>query len=138
MTSCLNFGRPQCWDLHAFPFLGCPISWHKNALDLWLGYQVDINRGMAWLRKKKLHKLHQCSQVVSLLGLLQWVAKAFPTLSPHLQPLLGTETSSKMQTGQLIHFLAKLALTMVPGPRMDWWMDATAAVMLGNPQPEQP
>ncbi|CAJ1427333.1 unnamed protein product, partial [Effrenium voratum] len=37
--------------------VGCPISWHKNALgsqNLWLGYQVHMKKGTARLPKEKL------------------------------------------------------------------------------------
>eukprot|EP00439_Symbiodinium_sp_Y106_P083899 s856_g24.t1 len=75
--------------------VGCPISWHKNVLgkeNRWLGYMVDISNGSVWLPDDKLATLlpalkkleagdlHVRKEVTSLLGKLQWVAKAYPRL----------------------------------------------------------
>ena len=76
--------------------VGCPISWHKNVLgkeNRWLGYMVDISNGSVWLPDDKLATLlpalkkleagdlHVRKEVTSLLGKLQWVAKAYPRLA---------------------------------------------------------
>ena len=56
--------------------------------------------------------------VTSLLGILQRVAKASPTLSPHLQPLYAWEQKlmRRCKPKQLVRFLAKQALSMILGP----------------------
>ena len=49
--------------------VGCPVSWHKNALDaynLWLGYEVDINSALAFIPP--------CKQLVILPILNKFIA----------------------------------------------------------------
>ena len=94
--------------------VGCPISWQKNYLspnNIWLGYAVDVRSGMPSLPSKKLLLViptleHYVSggcrspkEAESDLGRLQWVAKAYPKLTPFLQPMYSwaaaIETSSK-------------------------------------------
>ena len=62
---------------------------------------VDINEATVWLPEDKLTALlpalkkleagdlHGCKEVTSFL--VQWVAKAFPAISSHLQPLYAWE-----------------------------------------------
>ena len=51
--------------------VGCPISWHKNALgpqNLWLGRRVDSSKGTAWLPDDKLERLQPMLQFLLHLG----------------------------------------------------------------------
>ncbi|CAE7604154.1 MKK3 [Symbiodinium sp. CCMP2592] len=110
--------------------LGCPISWHKNALgkvNRWLGYMVNISEGSVWLPEEKLAmlrpallkleagELHTRKEVTSLLGKLQWVAKAYPQVSSHLQPLYAWEQKleRKCRPGDLVRFLATLLISIL-------------------------
>ncbi|CAE7630983.1 MKK3 [Symbiodinium sp. CCMP2592] len=110
--------------------LGCPISWHKNALgkvNRWLGYMVNISEGSVWLPEEKLAilrpallkleagELHTKKEVTSLLGKLQWVAKAYPQVSSHLQPLYAWEQKleRKCRPGDLVRFLATLLVSIL-------------------------
>ncbi|CAE6925506.1 MKK3 [Symbiodinium sp. CCMP2592] len=110
--------------------LGCPISWHKNALgkvNRWLGYMVNISEGSVWLPEEKLAilrpallkleagELHTRKEVTSLLGKLQWVAKAYPQVSSHLQPLYAWEQKleRKWRPGDLVRFLATLLISIL-------------------------
>ncbi|CAE7471849.1 MKK3, partial [Symbiodinium sp. CCMP2592] len=110
--------------------LGCPISWHKNALgkvNRWLGYMVDISEGSVWLPEEKMTvlrpalarlesgELHTRKEITSLLGKLQWVAKAYPQVSSHLQPLYAWEQKleRKCKPGDLVRFLATLLLSIL-------------------------
>ena len=92
---------------------------HKNVLhplSRWLGYMVDINEATAWLPDDKLTALLPAlkkleadlqgrKEVTSLLGRLQWVAKAFPS---HRQPLYAWEQKlqRRCRPSQLVRYLA--------------------------------
>ena len=115
--------------------VGCPISWHKNVLgkeNRWLGYMVDISNGSVWLpalKKLEAGDLHVLKEVASLLGKLQWVAKAYPQVSPHLQPLYAWEQKleRKCRPGDLVRFLATLLLTILnSGPSIPLRLQSNA------------
>ena len=124
--------------------VGCPISWHKNVLgkkNRWLGYMVDISNGSVWLPDDKLATLlpalkkleagdlHVRKEITSVLGKLQWVAKAYPQVSPHLQPLYAWEKKleRKCRPGDLVRFLATLLLTILnSGPAIPLRLQSNA------------
>ena len=102
-----------------FTLLGCPIKWHKNVLhplNRWLGYMVDINEATVWLPEDKLTTLLPALGELEgrrpswteggdvSLGQTPTVAKAFPAISSHLQPLYSLGLTSRPSG----HFLTSL------------------------------
>ncbi|CAE7724424.1 MKK3 [Symbiodinium sp. CCMP2592] len=93
----------------------------------WLGYMVNISEGSVSLPEEKLAilrpallklesgELHTKKEVTSLLGKLQWVAKAYPQVSSHLQPLYAWEQKleRKCRPGDLVRFLATLLVSIL-------------------------
>ncbi|CAE7501276.1 unnamed protein product [Symbiodinium sp. CCMP2592] len=103
----------------------------KTTVNRWLGYMVNISEGSVWLPEEKMTilrpalsklaagELHTRKEITSLLGKLQWVAKAYPQVSSHLQPLYAWEQKleRKCRPGELVRFLATLLLsTLDAGP----------------------
>ena len=109
--------RDSCILALFLTLVGCPISWRKNVLgkeNRWLGYMVDISNLTVWLPgpggEASYQKRNHCS-----LGRLQWVAKAYRQICPHLQPLYAREQKiqRKCKPGALVMFLAKLVRKIV-------------------------
>jgi hypothetical protein len=105
--------------------IGCPISWHKNALgafNQWLGYDVDINKGLAFIPeiKRKLicplldkiikGDMFDKLSLSSALGRFQWMIRAYPIATPFLQPLWAWHqvVQHSSRPGALVRFLGVL------------------------------
>ena len=94
--------------------VGCPISWHKNALgsqNLWLGYQVHMKKGTARLPKEKLAEApadagkatigrapHEATGDVPAWPSPMGGKSFFSTLSPHLHPASEAPTKATPRT----------------------------------------
>ena len=114
--------------------IGCPISWHKNALsadNLWVGYAVDINANTAWLPDSKkedfgiiLDEIMKgntmtVKNVDSALGKFQWACKAFPWATPFLTPMYAWAKAIQSRTsakpGKLVRYLASMVSSLIQG-----------------------
>ena len=128
--------------------VGCPISWQKNVLgafNTWLGYLVDINRAIPSIPSSKLEMVlplmenmaaGNCltaKQVESALGRLQWMAKAFPCITPFLQPMYSwfMRVTRAAEPSWLLRFLAKMVMELLEAPNVPLFMPNAPVLAFG-------
>ncbi|CAE7565407.1 Ankrd28 [Symbiodinium sp. CCMP2592] len=90
------------------------VTWLTSQKAPWLAEEKMTVLRPA-LSRLESGELHTRKEITSLLGKLQWVAKAYPQVSSHLQPLYAWEQKleRKCKPGDLVRFLATLLISIL-------------------------
>ncbi|CAE7653286.1 MKK3 [Symbiodinium sp. CCMP2592] len=108
-------GDTHLWDgCHRTQARGCP--WPDQWVPPGQPFALDILQALVELAEDPDRDfLHHLKEITFLLGKLQWVAKAYPQVSSHLQPLYAWEQKleRKCKPGDLVRFLATLLISIL-------------------------